>query len=189
MDGGAWWAAVHGVAKIRTWLNDFTLAFHFQTLETDMATHSSDLAWRIPGTGQPGGLLFLGSYRVEHNWSNLATTAAAAAASSLNSLKNLLQLFSKWNLPQSLSQIINLFSQGDFFLSIYHCLTSNIYVIILLNVFFPLEYNFLKGKTFSSVLFTALLWQENRIFFFLKWGVVWWYQGDKKGRRRKGKEY
>ena len=56
MDGGAWWAAVHGVAKSRTWLNDFTFTFHFHALENEMATHSSVLAWRIPGMGEPGGL-------------------------------------------------------------------------------------------------------------------------------------
>ena len=57
MDGGAWWAAVHGVAKSRTRLSDFTFTFHFPALEKEMATHSSVLAWRIPGTGEPGGLL------------------------------------------------------------------------------------------------------------------------------------
>ena len=57
MDGGAWWAAVHGVAQSQTRLSDFTLTFHFHTLEQEMATHSSTLAWRIPGTGEPGGLL------------------------------------------------------------------------------------------------------------------------------------
>ena len=56
MDGGAWWAAVHGVAKSRTQLTDFTFTFQFHALEKEMATHSSVLAWRIPGTGEPGGL-------------------------------------------------------------------------------------------------------------------------------------
>ena len=56
MDGGAWWAAVHGVAKSQTQLSDFTFPFHFHALEMEMATHSSVLAWRIPGTGEPGGL-------------------------------------------------------------------------------------------------------------------------------------
>ena len=60
MDGEAWWAAVHGVAKSRTPLSDFTLTFHFHALEKEMATHSSVLAWRIPGTGEPGGLLSMG---------------------------------------------------------------------------------------------------------------------------------
>ena len=63
-DGGAWWAAVHGVAKSRTQLSDFTFTFHFHALEKEMATHSSVLAWRIPGTGEPGGLLSMGSHRV-----------------------------------------------------------------------------------------------------------------------------
>ena len=66
MDGGAWWAAV-------------TFTFHFHALEKEMATHSSVLAWRIPGTGEPGGLSSMGSHRVGHDWSELAVAAAAAA--------------------------------------------------------------------------------------------------------------
>ena len=72
MDGGAWWAAVHGVAGSQTWLSDFTFTFHFHALEKEMATHSSVLAWRIPGTGEPGGLPSMGSHRVGHDWSDLA---------------------------------------------------------------------------------------------------------------------
>ena len=60
MDGGAWWAAVHEVAGSRTRLSDFTFSFHFPALEKEMATHSSVLAWRIPGTGEPGGLSSMG---------------------------------------------------------------------------------------------------------------------------------
>ena len=67
MDGGAWWAAVHTVTKNRTQLSDFTFAFHFHPLEKEMATHSSVLAWRIPGIGEPGGLLSMGSHRVGHD--------------------------------------------------------------------------------------------------------------------------
>ena len=74
--GGAWWAAVHGVANSRIWLSDFTFAFHFHALEKEMATHSSALAWRIPGTGEPGGLPSMGSHRAGHDWSNLAAAAA-----------------------------------------------------------------------------------------------------------------
>ena len=66
-DGGAWWAAVHGVAESRTHLNDSTSTFHFPALETEMATHSSVLAWRIPGTGEPGGWPSMGSHRVGHD--------------------------------------------------------------------------------------------------------------------------
>jgi len=65
MGGGAWWAVVHGVAKTR--LSDFTFTFHFHALEKEMATHSSVLAWRIPGTGEPGGLRSLRSHRVGHD--------------------------------------------------------------------------------------------------------------------------
>ena len=68
-------AAVHGVAKSRTWLSDFTFTFHFHALEKEMATHSSVLTWRIPGTGEPGGLPSMGSHRVRHDWSDLAVAA------------------------------------------------------------------------------------------------------------------
>ena len=77
MDGGAWWAAVHGVAMSPTRLSNFTFTFHFPALEKEMATHSSVLAWRIPGMGEPGGLQSMGSHRVRHDWSDLAAAAAA----------------------------------------------------------------------------------------------------------------
>ena len=77
MDGGAWWAAVHGVAKSQIRLSNFTFTFHFHALEKEMATHSSVLAWRIPGTGEPGGPPSMGSHRVGHDWSDLAAAAAA----------------------------------------------------------------------------------------------------------------
>ena len=77
MDGGAWWAAVHGVAKSWRRLSDFTFTFtfHFHALEKEMATHSSVLAWRVPGTGKPGGLPSMGSHRVGHDWRDLAAAA------------------------------------------------------------------------------------------------------------------
>ena len=67
MDRGAWWAAVHGVAKSRKRLSDFTFTFHFQALEKEMATYSSVLAWRIPGMGKPGGYPSMGLHRVGHD--------------------------------------------------------------------------------------------------------------------------
>ena len=67
MDGGAWKAAVHGVAKSQIGLSDFTFTFHFHALEKEMATQSSVLAWRISETGEPGGLLSMGSHRIRHN--------------------------------------------------------------------------------------------------------------------------
>ena len=77
VDGRAWWAAVHEVAKSRTRLSNFIFTFHFHALEKEMATHSSVLAWRIPawripGMGEPGGLPSMGLYRVRDNWSDLA---------------------------------------------------------------------------------------------------------------------
>ena len=77
MDGGAWYAAVHGVAEGRTWLIDFNFTFHFHALEEEMVTHSSVLAWRIPGMAGPGGLLSMGLHRVRHDWSDLAAAAAS----------------------------------------------------------------------------------------------------------------
>ena len=88
MDGGAWWAAVHGVTRSWTWLSDFTLYFHFHALEKEMATHSSVLAWRIPGTGKPGGLPFMGSHRVGHDWSDLAAAADKSHHFPLSPVKN-----------------------------------------------------------------------------------------------------
>ena len=73
MEIGAWKAAIHGVAEGRTRLSHFT--FHFHALEKEMASHSSVLAWRIPGMGEPGGLLSIGSHKVGHHWSDLAAAA------------------------------------------------------------------------------------------------------------------
>jgi len=72
MDGEAWWAAVHGVAKSQTRLSDFTFTFHFHALEKEMVTHSNVLAWRIPWMEKPGRLQAMGSHRVRHNWSDVA---------------------------------------------------------------------------------------------------------------------
>ena len=75
--------AVHGVTKSRTPLSNFTFTFHFHALEKEMATHSSVIAWRIPGTGEPGELLSMGSHRVRHDWSDLAAAAAAIICTGL----------------------------------------------------------------------------------------------------------
>ena len=81
MNGGAWKATVHGVAKSWTRLSNFTFIFHSHALEKEMAIHSSVLALRIPGLGEPGGLPFMGLHRVGHDWSDLAAEVAAAAES------------------------------------------------------------------------------------------------------------
>ena len=80
MDGGAWWAAVHGVVKSQTRLSDFPFTLHFHALEKEMATHSSVLAWRIPRLGDPGGLPSMGSHRVGHDCDLVAAAAVVAAA-------------------------------------------------------------------------------------------------------------
>ena len=77
MDGGAWWATVHGVVKSRTRLNDFTFTFLFHALEKAMASHSSTLAWRIPGTAEPGGLLSMGSHGVGHDRQRLSSSSSS----------------------------------------------------------------------------------------------------------------
>ena len=84
MDGEAWWAEVHGVAKSRARLSNFTFTFHFHALEKEMATHSSILAWRIPGPEEPSGLPSVGSHEVGHDWSGLA--AAAMHSDHINNL-------------------------------------------------------------------------------------------------------
>ena len=103
MDGGAWWAVVHGVARSRTRLSDFTLTFHFHAFEEEMATHSSVLAWRIPWTEEPGGLPSIGSHRVRHNCSDLAAAAAAVLelkhGSLCSSLVNILDYIMTWISP------------------------------------------------------------------------------------------
>ena len=81
MGRGACCATVHGVAKSRTRPSNFTFTFHFSALEKEMATHSSTLAWRIPGTGEPGGLPSMGSHRVRHDRSNLAAAAGMGVRS------------------------------------------------------------------------------------------------------------
>ena len=86
MDGGAWFTAVHGVAKSQTRLSNFTFIFHFHALEKEMATHSSVLAWRIPGMGEPGGLPSLGLHRVGHNWSDLAAACSVSQKKKKKSL-------------------------------------------------------------------------------------------------------
>ena len=127
-DRGAWWAAVHGVAKSRTWLSDFTFTFHFPELEKEMAAHSSVLAWRIPRMGEPGGLPSMGSHRVGHDWSDLAAAAAVRILkskyvyglrdkSTCTQPRNYLQLKQQQQNPQSFSSsLCNCFWHNSYYL-------------------------------------------------------------------------
>ena len=101
MDGGAWWAAVHGVTKSWTRLSDFTFTFLFHALEKEIATHSSVLAWRIPGTAEPGGLPSRGLHRVGHDLSDLA--AAAAVEKGVNRSKTRRAVLENWILKHKLN--------------------------------------------------------------------------------------
>ena len=108
-DGGACWAAVHGVAKSQTRLSDFTFTFHFHALE-DMATHSSVLAWRIPGMVEPGGLPSMGSHRVGHDWCDLAAAVAGIFVACRRNIKDKCSLYldllsSEW---EDLSSLLEL---------------------------------------------------------------------------------
>ena len=102
MDRGAWWATVHGVAKSQIQLSDFTFTFLFHALEKEMATHSSVLAWRIPGTGEPGGLPSMGSHRVRHDWSDLAAAAAAAKHGNQDGVVLVAKHTDQWNRIENL---------------------------------------------------------------------------------------
>ena len=95
MDVGAWWAAVQGVLESWTWLSDFTFTFHFHALEKEMATHSSVLAWRIPGMREPGGLPSMGWHRVRYDWSDLTNKASSIED---NLLKTRIHLFNLYYL-------------------------------------------------------------------------------------------
>ena len=132
-------AAVYGVAEGRTWLSDFTFTFHFHALEKDMATHSSVLAWRIPGTGEPGGLWSMGSYRIGHYWSALA--AAVMLFSSVQSLSHDWLFATPWTAARQASlSITNSWSLPKF-MSIELVMPSNHLILchplILLRSIFP----------------------------------------------------
>ena len=99
MEGGAWWASVHGVARSWTRLRDFTFTFHFHALEKEMATHSSVLAWRIPETGEPGGLPSMGSHRVGHD---CATSLSLSLFKSLQMVIAAMKLKDAYSLEEKL---------------------------------------------------------------------------------------
>ena len=147
MDGGAWKATVHRVAEGRTRLSDFPFTFHFHALEKELANHSSILSWRIPGTGEPGGLPSMGSHRVGHNWSDLT----AAAGSYLEAFYMQccfcflnMHLFTKWGLLSPRNKFML------FFTSIQEWKLINVKYIILKRIFFCNSYLLLPERGQSS---------------------------------------
>ena len=141
MDGGTWKAAVHGVAEGRTRRRDFTFTFHFHALEKEMATHSSVLAWRIPGTGEPGGLPSMGSHRVGHNWSDLA----AAAASNIYSCIEMVNLHPH---ETSLSTRV----QCLYTVSFAFDLRGWIFKIYSVSIFYPIPFNEIVSCVCNTVM-------------------------------------
>ena len=131
MDGGAWWAAVHGVTKSQTWLSNFIFTFHFHALKKEMATHSSVLAWRIPGMGEPGGLPSMGSHRVGHNWSDLV--AAVAAWTGLEIYKQWIRKYGQE--PKTIRYVLKLWTLGSYqkFTTIILTIVGNI-LLLKINV-------------------------------------------------------
>ena len=129
MDGGAWWAAVHGVAKNRTRLSDFTFTFHFHAVEKEMATHSSVLAWKIPGTVEPDGLPSMGSHRVGHDWSDLVVVVGCHRAPD-------------WALCviQQCPTSYLFYSCSLFLMLAYNWMHSNIYYAVLFCIFLMTKY-------------------------------------------------
>ena len=151
MDGGAWWTAVHVAAGSHIRLSDFTFTFHFHALEKEMATHSSVLAWRIPGTGEPGGLLSMGSHRVGHDWSDLA----AAAACTGEGCSTLFLSFLNW--------------ENAMLLFYYHVFDriNNIYLHLTRNT---RPINFHSCDAITTSLKDSL--RHNVLFFFLFWNKL-----------------
>ena len=134
MDGGAWGAAVHGVAKSWTWLS-FTFTFHFHALEKEVATHSSVLAWRIPGTAEPGRLPSMGSHRVRQDWSDLAAAAIYLASNFFTSCQHLLSSLFDYSCSSECEVLshwgFNLYFPSDQLHSSFHMLIGYLYLIIL----------------------------------------------------------
>ena len=166
MDGGAWKAAVRGVARSQTRLSDFTFTLHFHALEKEMATHSRVLAWRIPGTGEPGELLSLGSHRVGHDWSDLAAILGKFSTF----LMVFLFVFFFWgsydsnvgafNIVLEVSEIVLISFNSFFFFPLWFIYFYNS-IFYFNNPIFCLPYS-----TICSV--------QSLFFSFIAWFVIYW---------------
>ena len=171
MEGEAWKAAVYVVAEGGTRLSDFTFTFHFHALEKEMSTHSSVLAWRIPGMGEPGGLPSMGSHRVRHDWSDLAAAAAAEAATGIPSpplslwcidIYNCYVFLLEWSLDHYVVSFLiscNLYFKVNF-VRYEDCYSSFILLPICMEYIFPSSH-FQFICVFTSevgFLWTACIW-------------------------------
>ena len=166
MDGGAWWTAVHGVSKSQARLSNFTFTFHFHALEKEMASHSSVLAWRIPGTGEPVGLPSMGLHKVRHNWSDLAAAAAGEKQTlNLSVGQGLPKIWSKeiefmelngnWVLSIQLSGYFKIYSSEVALLNLLICLLLLTVSMALIELFSDIMVSFLKA--FCEVQLLCLL--------------------------------
>ena len=148
MDGGAWWAAVHGVAKSPARLSDFTFTFHFHTLEKEMATHFSILAWRVPGTEEPTGLPSMGSHRVGHNWSDLAAAAAVPGTH-----------WGSWNIYP---RIMGIYCSHLHSLALYWCCQLHSYP----------SHSFHSSSSLQGFILIAFHFPKHKYPHFLSWSLT-----------------
>ena len=143
MDGGVWKAAVRGVTKSRTRLSIFTFTFHFHALEKEMATHSSVLAWGIPGKGELGGLLTMGSHRVRHDWSDLAVAY----------LYKLTYIFYKYKILYFSKKL-----SANIMCKIHSCFMCGYILFISLWILFMI---------ISQCIYSIVFWWAYRLFLFI----------------------
>ena len=124
--GGAWWAAAHGVAKRQTWLSDFTFTFHFHALEKEMATHSSILAWRIPGTAEPGGLPSMGVAQKQTRLKWLSSSSSSSYSKII---------FNDWGKKAGNLDLHYIYSISDNLLSIVNILNTHTLILKKMSFF------------------------------------------------------